>query len=95
MGCGAAEEKSLLNVPEKNVIIDNVKLAEDGSGDLIIRLYECQNSYTNAKLSFGFDVKCVCLTNMIEEGCDKLNVENNSVEVALRGFEVVTLRVKR
>lgn len=95
LGAGMAEEKSFLTISEKNVIIDNIKLAEDGSGDLIIRLYECQNSYTNTKVSFGFDVKCVCLTNMIEEGCNKLNVEDNSVEVSLRGFEIVTLRVKR
>jgi alpha-mannosidase len=95
MGCGAAEEKSLLYVSEKNVIIDNIKLAEDGSGDLIIRLYESQNSYTNAKLSFGFDVKSVCVTNMLEEGCDALSVEDNTVDVALHGFGILTLRVKR
>jgi len=47
---GYKGEKSLISVSEKNVIVDIVKLAEDNSGDVIVRLYESMNTLTHCKL---------------------------------------------
>jgi len=92
---GLAEEKSLLQISKDNVIIDTVKTAEDGSGDIVIRLYESKKSYTNCELSLGFDVKEAYLTNMIEEVQAPLEVKDNKIQLNLRAFEVKTIKVKK
>lgn len=92
-GCGP--EKTWLAVSESNVIPDTVKPAEDGSDDVIVRLYECQNSGTGCKLELGFDVKEAFLTDMLENNKSALPVQNGAVEFPMKGFEVVTLRLKR
>ncbi len=90
---GNAGEKSLLRVSDKNIIVDTVKFAEDGSGNIIIRLYESKDSYTNCRLEFGFAVKEVYAANMLEENQQRLLVQNDSVAISCKAFEVVTLRV--
>jgi len=92
---GVTNEKTFFTISAKNVIIDTVKVAEDGSGDLIVRLYECMNSYTNCKLSFGFPVKAVHKTDMLEHTQDELAVHDNETALSLKAFEVVTVRVKK
>ncbi|MBQ7887697.1 MAG: alpha-mannosidase, partial [Clostridia bacterium] len=51
---GSAKAHSLLSVDAPSVIIDTVKLAEDGSGDMIVRLYESKHAATKARITFGF-----------------------------------------
>lgn len=93
MGEGFAEEKSLLKISDSNVVIDTVKLAEDGSGDIVVRMYETKNSYAKCKLNFGFEIKKACETNMIEKNPVELQIENNSIALEFRAFEVKTVKV--
>lgn len=92
---GLADEKSMISVSEKNVIVEAVKTAEDGSGDVVIRLYECMNSYTNTELVFGFGVKAIYKTDMLENILEEIPVENNCADISFRAFEIVTLKIKR
>ena len=91
---GYAEEKSFMNVSESNVIIDTVKLAEDGSGDIIIRMYESKNTYTPCKLKLEFDVKAAYITDMLEGNKAEVNLNGNEISLDFKAFEVVTIRVK-
>ncbi len=86
---------SLLNISEKNVVLETVKTAEDGSGDLILRLYESKNTYTNCRLTFGFEAKEVCVTNMLEKDECKVELTDNAVDLTFKAFQIVTLRVKQ
>ncbi len=95
VGMGEYAEGSLLRLSEKNVIVETVKLAEDGSGDIIIRLYESQNAYTNCKLQFGFEVKEVFITDMLEQHPQRVEVQGNEATLELKPFKIMTLRVKR
>ena len=92
---GIAEERSMINVSKKNVIIDTVKTAEDHSGDIIIRLYECMNTLTHTTLDLGFDGKEAYITNMLEENQQAVEVKNNQIRLTVKPFEVVTLRIKK
>jgi len=92
---GSAKDGSMITLSKNNVILEAIKTAEDGSGDLILRLYESKNSYTSCKVVFGFEVKEVFVTNMLEENTVSLKVENNSVDLRFKAFEIVTLRVKK
>lgn len=90
---GYADTKSLIGLSEKNIILDTVKFAEDGSGDIVVRMFESTNSRTNCKFSFGFDIKSACLTNMIETTRSDVEVENNAISLTFNPFEVITLRL--
>lgn len=92
---GFMEEKSMLNAADENIIIDTVKTAEDGSGDVIIRLYECMKALTHTTLNIGFGVKGAYRTNMLEENQEAVEVKNNQIRLMVKPFEVVTLRIKK
>lgn len=94
---GYSKEMSYLSVSKDNIIADTVKLAEDGSGDLIVRLYECMNTKTRTVIKLGFDAKGVFETNMLEENKKEIKPCQNKSEAELdfNGFEVKTLRIKR
>ena len=91
---GNKGERSFAGVDNPAVILDAVKYAEDGSKDLIVRLYESRGSFTKTKISFGFDMKEAYITNMIEENLENVNAENNEISVALNAFEVKTIKIK-
>ena len=92
---GSAKAYSLLNVDAPNVIIDTVKLAEDGSDDMIVRLYESKHADTQARLSFGFDAAQAWICDMLENPQKRLTTANRSIELTLRAFEVKTVRIRK
>ena len=92
---GHADTTSLMQIDAPNVIIDAVKAAEDGSSDVIIRMYECKHAATDAVLTLNIPAAKVCLCDLLENEGEQLQVENGKVKLTLRGFEVKTLRVKR
>lgn len=89
------QEKSFIRIDNPSVILDTVKLAEDGRGDLILRLYESTGGLEKAKISFGFPVAEASFTDLLEEGEDQFSVENNCMDVTLKAFEIKTVRIRR
>lgn len=85
-------EYSLVNADKDNIIIETVKKAED-SDDIIIRMYETWNSRTECRISFGGDVKSVCECNLMEQQDAAVIVEDNSVSLTFKPFEIKTLKV--
>ncbi len=76
-----------------------VKMAEDGSGDVIVRLYESQGGRANPTLHFApeFGQFGVAAVDLLEEGLEdddlELEVTNQTVSAQMRPFQVLTLRV--
>jgi alpha-mannosidase len=105
---GAAGEKSFFsletgNKPEKknpcdfaygNVILETVKKAEDGSGDIILRLYEAQKATTHCILKTQLDVTDAYQADMLENTGDRLEISENGIELHFRPFEIKTIRIK-
>jgi alpha-mannosidase len=77
----------------ENVVIEAVKKAEDGD-DIILRLYEATGATTRATLTLNVNPGAIWKTNLLEEPEEKLSFTHNSVELALKPFEIVTLRVQ-
>lgn len=92
---GKMEDRSYFKINADNVIIDTVKCAEDGSGDIIVRLYESRNAMTRCYLETAIPVKSAKLTNMLEKEISELKTEDGRIPLTLRGFEVVTVRLAR
>ena len=84
---------SALSLDRDNVICETVKKAERGEGT-VLRLYEYKNRRTKAVLSLGIPAKQVFLCDMMERELCELPLENGKVELALGGFEILTLKVK-
>ena len=88
------ESYSFVSVSDSNIVIDTVKKAED-SDETVVRMYESWNKRVNgAKLTFGFDVKSAVLCDLMENEIEPLAVENNSVTLNVKPYEIVTVKVK-
>ena len=92
VGTKKKETYSFAWVSHENVVIETIKQAEDKSG-IVIRMYEADNSYTKTKLTVNipFDKACIC--NLLEEPQEEAHVEGNVVDVVLKPYEVVTVKI--
>ncbi|MGV9564163.1 alpha-mannosidase [Streptomyces sp. NPDC003480] len=88
----------LVRVAEDAVVLTAVKLADDGSGDIVVRFHESRGGRTRATLTADFDMAAVTATDLLERplaGAPAPDREGNRVMLRLRPFELVTLRLKR
>lgn len=90
---GDAGEMRLFSVDRKDVIIETVKLAEDRSGDVILRLYQSTGATTACSLHTALPVEKAWETNMLEETEKEIEVDNRFIRLVFRPFEVKTLRL--
>jgi alpha-mannosidase len=74
-------------------VVDTVKYAQDGSGDIVIRMYEGKGMHTECKVHFGFDAKRVSVTNMLEQDLVGVDVDANEIALPFRAFEIITVRI--
>ncbi len=91
---GTAPAASMMSVDAGNVIIDTVKEAEDGSGDLILRLYECKRAAADAVLTVRLPVEAAWRCDLLEQKEQELPVREGKLNLTFRGFEVKTLRLR-
>ncbi|NNC11744.1 alpha-mannosidase [Planctomonas sp. JC2975] len=92
----AAPIEPLVSIEGDGVLVEAVKLAEDRSGDVIVRVYEALGRRTTATVHFGFSVASVVQTDLLEDELAAPDgFESATNGLALRPFQVVTLRVRR
>jgi alpha-mannosidase len=91
---GTGGEASFFNLDAANVIIETVKPAEDGSGDIIVRLYEALRTATRCTLSTTLAVRSAEEDNLVENPQVGLAVSNGKIELDFRPFEIKTVRLK-
>ncbi|QDP96581.1 alpha-mannosidase [Microlunatus elymi] len=95
---GAAQVPAIARV-DGPVIIESIKLAEDQSGDVIVRLYEPFGGRGRAKITPGFGYGSVSEVDLLERPIEQVDVKPalveagaESAEVAVRPFQIVSLR---
>ena len=91
---GAVSEQSLFTVDAPNVIIETVKPAEDGSNDIVVRLYEAKRTASRCTLATTLPVATVYETDMLENVQSELPFTDGQIDLELRPFEIKTLRLK-
>ena len=80
-------------------VVEAVKLAEDRSGDVVVRLYEAYGGRGDVLLDAGFDVEEARVTDLHEQDDDvasdlaPLQVTGNRLAFPLGPFQIVTLRL--
>jgi alpha-mannosidase len=93
---GAQDVRPLIRVSDPAVVVEAVKLAEDGSGDLVVRLYESLGSRVTAMVTADADVSSVVATDLLERPVpDPESAAGASIELVLRPFQLLTLRFRR
>jgi len=93
---GSSDVAPLVSLDSEAVVVSAVKLADDRSGDVVVRLYEAHGGRARARLTAGFEYGGV-------QSCDLLErptgggpaVHDGGVELRLRPFELLTLRFTR
>jgi alpha-mannosidase len=80
-------------VEHAGVQISAVKRADDGSGDLIVRLYEACGDRVTATVRCPERIAKASRCNLLEEPGAVVDVTDGIVALALHPFELVTLRV--
>jgi alpha-mannosidase len=87
----------LFTVFNQGLVIEAVKLAEDGSGDVIVRLYESLGERSAGLVTANFDVTGVHTVDLLERPVEAPGVTagRDVAELVLRPFQLVTLRFVR
>ncbi|MEU4167807.1 glycosyl hydrolase-related protein, partial [Streptomyces sp. NPDC026665] len=79
----------LVSVDDPAVTVESVKLAEDRSGDVVVRLYESRGGRARAKVTTGFPVARAEVTDLLERP-----LREAPSEIGLRPFQILTLRLR-
>jgi len=95
MTIGATCELSLFQVDAPNVILDAIKLAEDGTKSIVLRLYETFGSRSAVTVTSYYSFDQVVRTNLLEEidqANNEVSIENDKIiRFPIKPFEIVTL----
>ncbi len=91
---GGLGDMSLMELSEDNIFVDTLKPAEDGSGDLIVRLYEGRKADTVCRMECVDMVESVTLCDMLENPQENVPLsENGWLFLHFTPFEIKTLRL--
>ncbi|MFF5563711.1 alpha-mannosidase [Streptomyces sp. NPDC012623] len=93
-----AEVAPLVSVDNDAVVVSAVKLADDGSGDLVVRFYESSGGRAKARVHLGFEATGLAVTDLLERplaDTEPPALDGGTVGLSLRPFELITLRLTR
>ncbi|MFJ9024308.1 alpha-mannosidase [Streptomyces sp. NPDC102259] len=86
----------VVSVDGEGVTVEAVKLADDESGDVVVRLYESRGGRSTGTLRTGFPLAGAQVTDLLERPLEPAVVgEDGTVGVVLRPFQILTLRLER
>ena len=89
---GEYSAQKLMSIDADNIFVEAVKPCEDAERAFIVRMYEAEGTFTNAKVSFFDGAKSVKITNMLEE--EQGEIESIApAKLQFRPFEIKTLKV--
>ena len=88
----------LFVIDDDAVVASAVKLADDGSGDVVLRVYEAHGGRATALITPGFDIAGYQICDLLERPLAEpapATPEGAGVRLRLRPFQLVTLRFTR
>ena len=93
-GVPATSSPPLVRLDNPDVVVESVKLADDRSGDVVVRLYESRGGQARAVLGTGFPLGLAQVTDLLERPSGAPPEQRGDmVTLALRPFQVITLRL--
>ncbi len=89
------EPRPVVSVDGDGVTVEAVKLADDSSGDVVVRLYESRGGRAQGLLRTGFPLATAQVTDLLERSLEAATTDGDTVPVELRPFQILTLRLRR
>ncbi|GGV06084.1 alpha-mannosidase [Streptomyces spectabilis] len=90
----AGDVAPLVRVDHPGVTVESVKLAEDRSGDVVVRLYESRGGRARAVLTSAFAVAHAEVTDLLERPLHPATTTGAGLTLSLRPFQILTLRLR-
>ncbi|MEV5356306.1 glycoside hydrolase family 38 C-terminal domain-containing protein [Streptomyces sp. NPDC052693] len=91
----AGAPEPVVSVEGEGVTVEAVKLADDTSGDVVVRLYESRGGRATGVLRTAFPLAGAQITDLLERPLQDADLTGGGVAVALRPFQILTLRLRR
>ncbi|MDO9590526.1 MAG: glycoside hydrolase family 38 C-terminal domain-containing protein, partial [Microcella sp.] len=92
----AAPIAPIVTSTDPAVVIETVKLAEDGSGDLVVRLYESRGGRAQTTLTLDGTAATIESTDLLERVLpDEPTSGGSSIELPFRAFQLRTIRFRQ
>ncbi|MEV6738244.1 glycoside hydrolase family 38 C-terminal domain-containing protein [Streptomyces sp. NPDC051104] len=91
----AGAPEPIVSVDGGGVTVEAVKLADDESGDVVVRLYESRGGRVEGVLRTGFPLAGARVTDLLERPLEDAEIVDGGVPVDLRPFQILTLRLRR
>jgi alpha-mannosidase len=85
----------LMPVDGDGATVEAVKLADDQSGDVIVRLHESLGGRMSAIVRPGSGFARAEITDLLERRLEDAPLEDGTIPLSLRPFQIVTLRLVR
>jgi alpha-mannosidase len=82
-----------VTVTGRGVEVDAVKVADDGSGDIIVRLHEATGNRVAATVALSQRITAAAACNLMEEPQRHFEVSDGICALTLRPFQIATLRL--
>jgi alpha-mannosidase len=97
---GGGPVAPLVEVRDPGVVVESVKLADDRSGDVVVRLYESLGARTRTRVSTSFPLASAEVCDLLERADADVAAlapvarSEDGLDVSLLPFQVVTLRLR-
>lgn len=88
---GAVTLPKLVSVDQANIIVESIKPCEDSERAVIVRMYECEGSYTKTNISYNKEIKAITETDLLER---PLASQENNKEVAFSAYQIRTFKLE-
>jgi alpha-mannosidase len=90
-----AGPRPLVRTDNPDVVVECVKLADDRSGDIVVRLYESQGGRAQTHLTTAFPLAAAEVTDLLERPIRDglLDAADGHLDLTLRPFQILTLRL--
>jgi alpha-mannosidase len=93
--------RPLVTVDNEAVVVESVKLAEDRSGDVVVRLYESRGGRARTLVRPSFPVAAIRIVDLLEDELTDAALlpvssrQGSDLVLELRPFQIATLRLTR
>jgi len=84
-----------VSLDDDGVIVESVKLADDRSGDVVVRLYEALGARATTTVRLGFTATRADAVDLLERRIGAAELAGREVAITLRPFQILTLRFAR
>ncbi|MFZ7087255.1 alpha-mannosidase [Curtobacterium sp. RRHDQ10] len=92
---GSGPVAPVVRVEGTAVVVETVKLAEDRSGDLVVRLYESLGTRATTTVHWDVDAAGASIVDLLERERSPLSDAVRSATLEFRPFQIITLRIRR